>query len=143
MPETYRIEIEEELNSDRETILLEGINATATHMPAMHRVRPFGIFVEDAHKLVKGGLTGFTYYGCLYIDMLWVETSLRSQGWGSQLMAAAENLARKRECRFATVNTMSWEALPFYQKLGYQIEFTREGYLNQAKKFMLRKTLTL
>jgi len=42
---------------------------------------------------------------------------------------------------FATVNTMDWEALSFYQKLGYNIEFTREGFEKDSKMFMLRKKL--
>ena len=33
-----------------------------------------------------------------------------------------------RGCTFATVNTMDWEALPFYQKLGYEVECIRDGF---------------
>ena len=39
------------------------------------------------------------------------------------------------------LTTMDWEALPFYQKLGYQIEYVREGYEKDSKMFVLRKTL--
>jgi hypothetical protein len=40
-----------------------------------------------------------------------------------------------------TVTTMDWEALPFYKKLGYQIEYVREGYENASRQFLLRKNL--
>jgi hypothetical protein len=43
-------------------------------------------------------------------------------------MHEAENLGRKHGASFVTLNTMDWEALPFYQKLGYSIEFTRVGW---------------
>ncbi len=39
------------------------------------------------------------------------------------------------------IEAMDWEALPFYQKLGYSIEFVREGYNRASKMYMLRKKL--
>lgn len=66
---------------------------------------------------------------------------IRYQGWGTKLIHEAENAGREQGTTFATVNTMDWEALPFYQKLGYVIEFTREGYVKDSKMFMLRKDL--
>ena len=53
----------------------------------------------------------------------------------------AEKIGREHGALFVTLNTMDWEALPFYQKLGYSIEFTREGYEKKSKMFMLRKAL--
>lgn len=48
---------------------------------------------------------------------------------------------REHGASFVTLNTMDWEALPFYQKLGYSTEFIREGYETNSKMFMLRKNL--
>jgi len=56
-------------------------------------------------------------------------------------MHEAEKIGREQGALFVTLNTMDWEALPFYQKLGYSIEFTREGYEKESKMFMLRKNL--
>ena len=56
-------------------------------------------------------------------------------------MHEAEKAEKEHGALFATLNTMDWEALPFYQKLGYSIEFTREGYEKNSKMFMLRKSL--
>lgn len=36
---------------------------------------------------------------------------------------------------------MDWEALPFYQKLGYSVEFIREGYDSDSKFYFLRKPI--
>ncbi len=58
-----------------------------------------------------------------------------------QLMLEAEKIGKERNALFATVNTIDWEALPFYQKLGYDVEFTREGYEKKSKMFFLRKSL--
>jgi ribosomal protein S18 acetylase RimI-like enzyme len=56
-------------------------------------------------------------------------------------MYEAEKIGRKHGALFVTLSTMDWEALPFYQKLGYSIEFTRTGYEKDSKMFMLRKNL--
>jgi ribosomal protein S18 acetylase RimI-like enzyme len=56
-------------------------------------------------------------------------------------MLEAEKIGFKRQCTFATVDTMDWEALSFYQKLGYNIEFVREGFEKDSKMYMLKKRL--
>lgn len=56
-------------------------------------------------------------------------------------MLKAEAVGKARLCTFATVHTMDWEALPFYLKLGYSVEFTRTGYQHYSKMFLLRKAL--
>jgi ribosomal protein S18 acetylase RimI-like enzyme len=58
-----------------------------------------------------------------------------------KLIHAAEELALERKSTFMTVSTMDWEALPFYQKIGYEIEFVREGFEKDSKMFFLRKNL--
>lgn len=123
------------------SFLLEGITEEALLAKPIDPIRPFSIFIVDQEKKKHGGVTGVTYYGCLYIDMLFVDKPLRSQGWGAKLMSGAEKIGKEHRCTFATVNTMDWEALPFYQRLGYEVEFIREGYQLNSKMFMLRKQL--
>ncbi len=122
-------------------VLFQGINANAKKKRGMNPITPFGFFVKDATGKVLGGIQGITYYGCLYIDMLWVAEELRSKGIGTQLMQKAEILGKERGATFATVNTMDWEAKSLYEILGYYVEFTREGYLKDSKLYMLRKKL--
>lgn len=56
-------------------------------------------------------------------------------------MKEAEKIGRECGASFVTLNTMDWEGLVFYQKLGYSIEFMREGYDKGSKMYMLRKAL--
>lgn len=128
-------------DTNLETLLFEGINDEAVLTKGMDPIRTFSICIEGLSQELLGGAKGVTYYGCLYIDMLWIDRSLRHQGWGSKVMMEAERIGRERGCTFATVNTMDWEALSFYQKRGYVIEFTREGYAKDSKMFMLKKNL--
>lgn len=125
----------EEIDIVREGIINEAVKAN------MGRMTPFSFFMKDSKNHILGGVVGYTMYGLLYIDMLWVDTKFRSHGWGSKLVDAAENLGKKRSCTFSCLVTMSWQALPMYQKLGYQIEYTKEGFENNTKMYCLRKSL--
>lgn len=139
--DTYFLERQEEPIPQDEQVLFDGISDDAVKKKGMERIKPFRIYIKDSDQSVLGGASGVTYYGCLYVDMLWVEESIRRHGFGTQIMEEAEKIGRERHCSFVTLNTMDWEALPFYQKLGYSIEFVREGYEKTSKMYMLRKEL--
>lgn len=90
---------------------------------------------------VLAGLLGDTYWGWLYISILWVSEALRGQRLGSQLLAKAESEAFARGCRDAHLETHDFQALEFYQKRGYvifgQLEDLPVGHI----KYYLRKKL--
>jgi GNAT superfamily N-acetyltransferase len=138
---SYKLIYQETATVEEESTLVDGINAEAHKTKQMGKMTPFAFFIKDEKGVILAGAKGVTYYGCLYIDSLWVNPLSRKKGWGSQLMQAAEKLGRERGCRFATLGTMDWEARPFYEKLGYQIEFIREGYDKNSKMYILRKSL--
>lgn len=139
MQELYHLEHDDSPNL--ETILYAGLNDEAVAAKGMNRVSTFGICIKNETQKILGGAKGAVLYGNLYVDSLWIDNKLRRQGWGTKLMAEGEKIGKENGCTFATVNTMDWEALSFYQKLGYHIEFIREGFENDSKMFMLRKKL--
>lgn len=140
MKESYEISYKEAASAEEVQVLREGIVAEAFKAKGMGKILPFSFFVKDSEKILAG-IQGSTLYGCLYTNLLWVAPQLRKQGFGTRLLQRAEDLGRQRKCNFATVTTMDWEALPFYQKLGYHIEYVREGYENNSTMFLLRKDL--
>lgn len=141
MSEQYEILYQEHVSAEEEEVLLEGVIQAAAIAKGMSRIRPFAFLIKDAAKAILAGAKGVSLYGCLYVDLLWVAPELRHQGLGSKLIHACENLGLERGCTFVTLTTMDWEALPFYQKLGYEIEFVREGYEKNSKMYALRKGL--
>ena len=103
-------------------ILYDGLKE---HMIAKRDLKPisfFGYFIRDDHDKIVGGCNGCFLYGCLVVDTLWVAESLRGQGYGTELMQMAERIGKENGCRFMSVNTMDWEALDFYKKLGFYVE---------------------
>ena len=139
--EPFRLEHYTSIPKEYEEVLYHGISKRAFQAKGLSPIRPFSIFIKDQKEQVLGGASGTLFYGSLYVDSLWVDETLRNQGWGKKLMYEAEKIGREHGALFVTLNTMDWEALPFYQKLGYSIEFTREGYEKGSKMFMLRKNL--
>jgi ribosomal protein S18 acetylase RimI-like enzyme len=122
-------------------LLSEGICAEAHKKRGLNKGEAFCFFARDETAKLIGGITGWMFYGCLYIDELWIDEVYRSQGLGSTLMIKAEELASNKNCSFATVNTMDFEAKPFYEKLGYRVEFERKGYEKDSIFYFLRKEL--
>lgn len=138
----YQLEVSESISESEEKLLLSGLNHNAKLCKGMSPVQSFNVMIKkEGEEVALGGLTAVTLFGCLYVDMLWVDPSIRKLGLGKRLMEEAERIARTRSCKFATVNTMDWEALPFYQKLGYEIEFIRKGFEKDSTMYMLRKPL--
>jgi GNAT superfamily N-acetyltransferase len=68
---------------------------------------------------VVGGLWAVSLFGWLQLEMLFVPDALRGLGIGSALLAVAETEARTRGCVGITVDTFSFQAAPFYEKMGF------------------------
>lgn len=76
--------------------------------------------ISRSEGIIVGGLIGYTHWNWLFVQQLWVSEDHRQRGIGSSLMAAAESEAVARGCLHAHCDTFDFQALPFYQKLGYQ-----------------------
>src|SRR5215475_6977696 len=85
--------------------------------------RPLTITLRHKGKIV-GGLVGETFFGWLFVSLLWIADKQRSQGFGKSLVEAAEAEARKRGARGVYLDTFSFQAPGFYEKMGYR-EFGR------------------
>jgi GNAT superfamily N-acetyltransferase len=86
--------------------------------------RPVKLFVRDSTGLIRGGLLGDIWGGWLEVKILWLEESLRGSGLGRRLIETAEAEARAAGCRYARLDSHSFQAPDFYKKLGYE-EFAR------------------
>jgi GNAT superfamily N-acetyltransferase len=97
--------------------------------------------VRDETSSVVGGIFAVTYMGWLHVQAVWLGESLRGQGYGSALMKTAEEEARRRGCRNAFLETLSFQALPFYEKLGYTIFSTLHDMPPGGARYALTKVL--
>ena len=99
------------------------------------------LYVEDDSGQLMAGLVAETFGNWLEIEYLFVKEDLRGQGVGSQLLQQAESEAKKRNCRFAFVNTYQFQAPAFYQKKGYKEVFTLKDYPYTGQRHYYQKDL--
>ena len=98
-------------------------------------------FVRDEHGDIAAGLHGWTWGGGGRVQTLWVRSDLRRHGYGTRLLAAAEQEARARGCDRLFLDTFSFQAPLFYQKHGYEIVGVDDDVLSDHKLYRLKKRL--
>lgn len=120
----------------------EEINAFNAKVTGYHDGRSLTIAVRGGDGDLRAGLSGWTWGGCGYIDLLWVRDDQRGNGLGAGLLAAAEAEIRRRGCDRVALNTHSFQAPGFYARLGY-IECGRTpGYPHGHDDIHLLKLLS-
>ncbi len=83
--------------------------------------RRLAVFGRATDGTIVGGVHGWLYWEWLHIDTLWVAEAQRGQGLGSALMRAMEALATDHAATGIHLETTDFQALPFYQGLGYTV----------------------
>jgi GNAT superfamily N-acetyltransferase len=127
---------------EAEMALIEGLgNNILKHLGNVELGIPIKIFLREKNNQVVGGLTANVFGGWMYISLLWVEESLRNQGYGARLMQMAEAEAISLGCQYAHVDTYSFEAKPFYDHLGYETFAILEDYPKGHCKYFMKKQL--
>jgi GNAT superfamily N-acetyltransferase len=111
------------------------------HAQAMD-YRPLVVFLRDEAGKIVGGLAGETYWGWLHVDALWVDQAVRGQDYGSQLLELAEQEARQRGCMGAHLDTMSFQAQPFYEKHGYTVWGVLDDLPEGHRRIYMKKKLS-
>jgi ribosomal protein S18 acetylase RimI-like enzyme len=100
------------------------------------------VFMRDRKDRVVGGVLAYTFGDWLHIEILWVEESFRNKGNGTKLLRMAENEAVKRGCKHVDLDTMSWQARPFYEKHGYTVFATLDNYPEGHRRHFMKKDLS-
>jgi GNAT superfamily N-acetyltransferase len=121
--------------------LLDGLLAHNARFAGPPDSRPLSVLVRDAEGAVRGGLTGRTRYGWLYVDTFFLPEDLRGGGQGARILRAAEDEARARGCVGSYLDTLSFQAAGFYEKQGYARIGTLPDYprAGQAKFFYMKR----
>ena len=99
------------------------------------------VFMRDRKNRVVGGVVGYTFGDWLHVGLLWVEESLRNEGYGTRLLKMIENGAVKYGCKHVDLDTFSFQAKPFYEKHGYTLFATLDSYPEGHSKHFLKKDL--
>lgn len=81
----------------------------------------FAVFAKNEEGKVLGGIRARAYWNYCMIELLWLSEEARGAGIGTQLMTTAEQYALEKGFKYIRTETVSFQARPFYEKLGYQV----------------------
>lgn len=104
--------------------------------------QPFALHLTDpASGRPVGGLTGAAVFDWVFIELLHIPERFRGQGHGEALMARAEAFAREQGCIGIWLDTYSFQARPFYEKLGYTLFGTLDDHPVGGARYFMQKRL--
>jgi len=126
--------------ADREAIL-DGLNAFNREETGGADAQPLAVLIQGERGVTTGGLLGRTWLDWLYIELLYVPDGLRGTGVGRDVMLRAEAEARARGCIGIWLNTFSFQARGFYEKLGFTLIGQIDDYPVGHQRFFLQKRL--
>ena len=100
---------------------------------------PFGFVAKEDNKIV-GMIAGHSYYKEVHIGQLIVYDEYRNKHIGTKLVETVENYFRDKGFDNINLTTYAFQALEFYKKCGFEIEFMRESKKNSMlNKYYLVK----
>jgi GNAT superfamily N-acetyltransferase len=121
--------------------LMAGIKAfNGAAVPNLNSHKIVAAIRDDGGKIV-GGIIGRLAGDSVYMEVVYNDDSVRGTGLGREMMLLAEAEAKRLGAREAWLYTMSFQAKPFYEKLGYA-QFAELNWLDgQHKRHFMRKDL--
>lgn len=130
-------------NEDKEHVNNQLFYYNLAHFPEDLRGRyeQISLFLKDENGLVRGGLLGEVCWNWLEIHTLMVDEDIRKFGYGSKLLSEIEQIALEKKCDFIKVDTLSFQALDFYEKNGYQVFGSIDNVGREFKHYYLKKDL--
>ena len=101
----------------------------------------FSVFARDDDGNITGGLRATCFWNTLHIELLWVSEEARGTGKGATLLEKAEMFAIEHGYELALLESTSWQAQSFYEKLGYKVLATLPEYPKGYATHFLTKRL--
>ncbi len=101
----------------------------------------FAVFAKDVNGKVLAGIRATAFWNYCIIELLWLANETRGLGIGSQLISAAEDYAKSKGFNYLRTETLSFQAKPFYEKLGFKVFGELPDYPKGHTTYCLVKAL--
>ena len=141
MESTYSIALEAKPQSGDMSVIVKGLTEFNSQQAGGDMPNYLLVTVRDDQGTVVGGLLGATYLGWLQVQAVWLPDTLRGRDYGTELMSLAEQEALRRGCPRVFLETLSFQALPFYEKLGYAVFSRLPDFPVGGARYALTKML--
>ncbi|WP_294196574.1 GNAT family N-acetyltransferase [uncultured Sphingomonas sp.] len=96
---------------------------------------------RDDADAIAGGLWAEVSYRWMFVKYLALPPTAQGKGHGRALMLAAEAEAARLDCIGVWLDTFSFQARGFYEKLGYRVFGHIDDYPPGEARFFLSKRL--
>lgn len=103
--------------------------------------QPLAVLIHDTDGELTGGLSGYTAWGWLFTQNLYIPETERGKGMAGKILAEAEEEAKARGCHGAWIDTFNPQALRAYQRAGYEIFGELPEFPRGRTPTFLRKSL--
>ena len=87
---------------------------------------PFCFVAKDDDE-IAGAVSGASFFSEIYIDELVVKDEYRGKGIGTKLIMAVEECFSGKGFTNINLCTNGFQASDFYERCGFELEFTREN----------------
>jgi GNAT superfamily N-acetyltransferase len=102
---------------------------------------PLAVQIKNDQGDVIAGAAARSFGNWLLLDTLWVSDELRGQNIGSKILKEIETAGKKRGCIKCLLDTLNFQAMPFYEKHGYTTEWVQQNYPKTGCKYFMVKEL--
>ena len=98
-------------------------------------------FVKDDSGKIVGGILGEINWNWMYIQGLWIDESVRNDGWGLKILSQMEEYALSKTITNIRLETTTFQALGFYVKVGYSVFGELSNMPDGHTSYFLQKQL--
>lgn len=114
----------------------EWIRENTEIKPSKTKYYKFAVY--DDQKLI-GGAVGIIRFGWYFLEDLWIDENYRKNNIGTKIIKMIEECAKKNKALGVRMNTWSFQARGFYEKMGYTVYATFEDCPPGTIDYYLKK----
>jgi GNAT superfamily N-acetyltransferase len=133
------ISVERTIGKTKKAVL-DGLIRYNNDRMGRQKHKRLAVSLREGNAIV-GGIVGEIWTAVLFIQYFWLEQRLRGRGFGTKLIGAMEDEARKFGATRSYVDTMSFQAPGFYRACGYREFGSIEGYPGGVTRHWFTKLL--
>ncbi|MFW9906261.1 MAG: GNAT family N-acetyltransferase [Candidatus Thorarchaeota archaeon] len=97
------------------------------------------LVLKNSCGTIVGGVITSMLTGVMHLEVLWIDEMYRGRGYGRALVLQAESIGKEKGYPASQTWTFSFQAPEFYQRIGYKLVGTFDGYTNGITEHILLK----
>jgi GNAT superfamily N-acetyltransferase len=138
---TCVVSIEDDPSPDDLRAIQDGLTRHALPVTRVPGFQCVAVLARDDEATLVGGAVGAVNWNWLHVALVWVSEARRHTGLGTRLMDDLEEVAARRGCTHAHLDTFIYQARPFYERRGYRVFATLDDYPPGHQRFFMAKRL--